>query len=755
MEQREIDAIAKEEEQRWLKAYGAILKEIDKTERHFEKDRTYARAMTSELVAARRLEDKMQLLNEERVSHGLSALRKHKVQSLDSLLDQPYFARMVCNENGRRFEFSLGTASFSEERIVDWRESPLAALYYTSKEGESYCEVINNQDREGVVELRRSYRGKGKDLHAIELPNFILTKTASGWTASEKRSLGAPVVLSGKAWSGVTLSGVAPSGATPSGVAPAYSRSEGQAYTLPPILSLLTPEQYALVTSPVDEPMIIQGGAGSGKTTVALHRLAWLLHEKNTDARAENCLVVMIGNSLKSYIRYTLPELGIHGVRIETFPEWSDTILKPLVGPRRLLALSHDAEVLAFKSLGATLDVLDSFVRKQKRRMAKAMEKELNRLDVRSRQFWQDEIAARLFHPIPVLELFSHALTKARQSALPAPFIALVEQTARRLSYFAGDLHLLWEDHELLEEVAEAHYSQAPLVWKKINDQLQFEVQTKQFDSADDALLLHLIFLKWGYYPREKREREHLDHIVIDEAQDFSIPELSALLNTVRAPHELTLSGDIGQKVIGNKLFSSWRDVLSDLGFQNTIPLQLTVAYRSTLPIMEFATAIRGTRDEETQYSSGKSGPVPSYTHYDTERDMLLGIGDWIRKRLAEDPQALCGIICRFAEQATALCNDLQSLGFFQLRLGHGDHFDFSPGIIVTDVYQVKGLEFRNVLLVNPSARAYSKAHPDSQNLLYVAVTRAEARLDLVGHDPPSPLLPQWLFEKDKEELSE
>ena len=78
----------------------------------------------------RREEDQQQIMSDEAVAHGLSRLREGQLNKLELLLEQPYFARLECEENGKRFSFYLGMASFPKKRIIDWREAPIAKLYY-------------------------------------------------------------------------------------------------------------------------------------------------------------------------------------------------------------------------------------------------------------------------------------------------------------------------------------------------------------------------------------------------------------------------------------------------------------------------------------------------------------------------------------------------------------------------------------------------------------------------------------------------
>ena len=97
---------------------------------------------------------------------------------------------------------------------------------------------------------------------------------------------------------------------------------------LPNILSLITNEQFEMITTDPKRPVIIQGSAGSGKTTVALHRLGWLLHKGNSHARAENTRVIVMNKSLQIYVSSTLPSMGINGVDAITFNSLALSVIR-------------------------------------------------------------------------------------------------------------------------------------------------------------------------------------------------------------------------------------------------------------------------------------------------------------------------------------------------------------------------------------------------------------------------------------------
>ncbi len=638
----EAQNLATEEDERWKLVHAAILAEMRQTRSDFELDRRTARDLTSQIVATRRDEDKAALASDEAVAHGLARLRKDKSSDLESLAEQPYFARVVTQEGGREIEFKLSTASFPAQRIIDWRKAPISKLYYDYRQGEEFAETIQGQEHEGLVTLRRSYQGIENHLQRIEAPEAVLTRTSEGaWKVQSQHA--------------------------------ELSRQEGHDGHLPPILSLITAEQFRLITRDARKPIVIQGIAGSGKTTVALHRLAWLLHEDNSDAKAENCLVVMFNRSLKAYVETTLPELKIPGVAIRTFTQWASELVNDLVGARPKGPFEKGRDLELFKSSALCLRLLMDYVSR---------------------------------HP------------------------------HEPKGNFVDDLLGFYS--ELLKVSPEWPR------WASAQAQLKEQVARKVLDSQDDVLLLHLIYAEHGYYPASSAKSLGLcDHVVIDEAQDFGSVEIRALLNALDQDRTVTIVGDVAQKIVSGRDFGGWSELLTEAGFVDTVPISLTVSYRSTQEIMEVAERIRGKKfTEEEHQSSGRHGPVPRFRQVESPVMLAHRVGLWIGERQKDSAKALSAILCRWPKQAQQLLEELRRLGFNSVRLGHRDQFDFSPGIVVTNVHQVKGLEFRNVLIVEPSEENYRSTSEEETNLLYVAVTRAEERLDFLGVQPRSALLP-------------
>ncbi len=642
MTEAELQEIARDEDERWRSVHAAVKSRIARAEQDMHGDRKMARELTSQLVASTRDEDKQSLASDEAVAHGLSKLRKDIVDDFTGLVRQPYFARVVTEEAGKNVEFRLGTASFPEQRIVDWRKAPISQLYYNYREGDEFDEVIQDREREGRILVRRAFQGVEARLNVIELPSGVLRRENGAWVTDHPDMM--------------------------------LSRAGGHDGHLPPILSLITPEQFDLITRDAQRPVIIQGIAGSGKTTVALHRLAWLLHEENSSCKAERSLVVVFNRALKVYIDTTLPELGVEGVAIRTYHQWVRGVAKEIAGDLPLGSFRRSREAEQFKSSPLCLHALRDYVEKN-----------------------------------------------------PSPPSGGAAEDLFCFFAFMSRRDEIWPR------------------WNTVRTQFEEQAEKRSCDEQDDTILLNLVYAREGCYPvRSSKALAVCDHIVIDEAQDFGVMEIHAMLGALDADRTVSIVGDAGQKIVMNRHFGGWEELLREAGFVGMTPIELTVSHRSTREVMDVAAYVRG---KDNPISDGKRaprrGPAPALIRaegYETEPHL---IASWISKRMEEDPYSLSGVICRLPAQAEHLTQVLRRMGHSFVRWGHRDQFDFSPGVTVTNVHQVKGLEFRNVLIVNPTESQYRAESEEDRNLLYVAVTRAEQRLDVICVGKPTPLLPQ------------
>ena len=188
--------------------------------------------------------------------------------------ESPYFAHMRLNENGQRRDLCLGKATRIDRgiRIIDWRNAPISRVFYQYRQGEEY-EEVGDRVLEGVVEARRTVAIQRGTLTRVDAPEGSFGRTEDGeWEALAKTQ---PKLAGGE---GTALqyhrAGQATGRQLGTDLAGHRRRSDKR---LPDIAGLIDPEQFALITKPTSGFVVIRGTAGSGKTTVALHRIAWMV----------------------------------------------------------------------------------------------------------------------------------------------------------------------------------------------------------------------------------------------------------------------------------------------------------------------------------------------------------------------------------------------------------------------------------------------------------------------------------------------
>ncbi|HEX8789604.1 MAG TPA: DNA helicase UvrD, partial [Polyangiaceae bacterium] len=261
--------------------------------------------------------------------HHLAALRDRRGRSISGSVDRasPYFGHMRLEETvppsqrrpgmqpKRRRDVLLGARSYVDAgegiRIVDWRQAPVSRLYYRYGEGDEYEEQLGDIVVEGLVVARRSVSIVGGELVRVSAPQgaFALGKDGR-WrrTAAQRAKLETE-----KKWAARRGK-------------PAEARlgvgADGQLRTdkhLPAIAAMLDEKQFDLIARETRGIVAIQGSAGSGKTTVGLHRVAYLAFAEPGRFRPERMLVVVPSEALIHYVSRVLPSLGVEGVPVTTF----------------------------------------------------------------------------------------------------------------------------------------------------------------------------------------------------------------------------------------------------------------------------------------------------------------------------------------------------------------------------------------------------------------------------------------------------
>jgi DNA helicase-2/ATP-dependent DNA helicase PcrA len=234
-------------------------------------------------------------------------------------------------------------------------------------------------------------------------------------------------------------------------------------------------------------------------------------------------------------------------------------------------------------------------------------------------------------------------------------------------------------------------------------------------------------------------------HLFVDEAQDLSPLELAVLIAQTSAQRSITLAGDTSQRLFLDNGFSDWRTVLDDLSLAHVAVEPLRIAYRSTREILHVARYAMGSLADADPPVVPRSGaPVEAHV-FPGSGAAVAFLGEALRPLFAREPRATVAVLARHPEQADVYYEGLKRAEVPYLRRVRAQDFAFRPGVEVTEVRQVKGLEFDYVIMVDVNDSTYP-ADDGSRHLFHIAATRAAHQLWLVVTATPSRLIPPELL---------
>lgn len=750
-------------------------------------------------IAEARLEDVPPLIQEmERLQ--MIAQRRSEVQAGSVDPSSPYFGRLVLEEGDRKREVLIGRGTYLEPRtgirIVDWRDAPVSRLYYRYDEGDDYEETFGGRDVQGMVITRRSLAISEGHLRRIVAPQGTFVHRRDGWER---------VSDSARRLQGGAGAADRPDHYHRPGKLGIGRDGDGRVDKhLPEIAALIDPRQFELITRSSAGLVVIQGGAGSGKTTIGLHRMAYLAFNEPQRFRPDKMLVLVFNAALARYISRVLPALGVGGVQVTTYQTWISKIRSAHL-PRlpRKYTDETPSVVVRMKKHPAMLRILADYVATLSLRIENALsaglENVLGRAELLAR--WQKEarfpVAMRLDRllryatggvegekapPIPVRHVVEKIASQMRNESLDV-FHAFAELLTDRglleqgfAKYAPGDFTAqeIGSAHswcvkactKLATHVEERAESAASKREERDTDETSHEPahddrnygidgrdereeNLARLDHEDDTLLLRLWQLMRGYLRRgsagdQKRDPLRYEHILIDEAQDLSPVELAVSLGTVTEKSSVTLAGDTAQRLLMDNGFTDWKGVLGELGLSSVTVEPLRVSYRSTHEIIQFADHVLGPLLTEAGNATRRGAPVELF-RFAHSGDAVGFLGEILRDLVRAEPLASVCLIARYPEQADLYYRGLQNSEVPNLRRTTEQDFPFKPGIDVTDVRQVKGLEFDYVVLLEVSDAVYP-AEVEARHLLHIAATRAAHQLWVTTSGTPSPLLPDELL---------
>jgi len=604
--------------------------------------------------------------------------------------ESPYFAHIQLQEGERTRDVCIGKATHirGPVKIVDWRHAPVSQIYYRYRQGDSYRVELGDRMVDGQLLARRTLSIAGMSLERIESPEGIFCRDLE----SEDAWLSRPLVdaqLAGGQGSALRADQL--------GMGPDASFRQREDKHLPDIAGLIDPEQFGLITHPDSGLVVVRGVAGSGKTTVGLHRIAWLAY-KDPEINSPRTLILVFNLALKNYVSHVLPALGVDKVQVLTLDEWA-----------RSQRLSHF------------------------RRLPKAV-----------RENTPPQVRQLKLHPL-MLQILAKQVEQLEGNA-----------TARQA---IDDWHSVLSNVDILDEAFSEH---APEVFDRdllseIADWCRFrgneiidwtEGDRKNqaaLDTEDDALLLRAHQLRVGPLKRKGGNPLIYRHLFIDEVQDFSALEVQVLFDCLGPQRSVTLAGDTQQHVTQNTGFSSWEGFFAHLGLEGTEVNTLRVSYRSTRQIVEFGLALLGPLQEDEQPPmTTRTGPQVELFPFTDHGACVDFLARALKTLVRDEPLASVAILAPDGDLAAIYHEGLAKCDIPNLSRVTMQDFSFRPGVEVTELADVKGLEFDYVVLLETSDTCFPN-EPMSRRRLHVGVTRAIHQLWLTCVGRISPIVEQAL----------
>jgi DNA helicase IV len=502
---------------------------------------------------------------------------------------------------------------------------------------------------------------------------------------------------------------------------------DGRTGLMRDIVQTIHASQNELIRSPIDQLLIVQGGPGTGKTAIALHRISWLLFKHRDRLKPADCLVVGPNPTFTRYIREVLPGLGDEDVR--------HADLRSL-GPQRGVGTAEDPRVAQLKGDARMADLLKNALWQRVGLAEKAerltvgveglgptfereeIEREVERLRhgtyndgrVAFRRFLQDQVARRSRSEVTATTI-DNALERVWPQATPQAFLRDLLASRERMLAAAGAVEKDFTVSEIRSLL------RAP----------QEKLSLEAWSDTDVALLDELDYLLNG------RSKTY-GHVVVDEAQDLSPMQLRSIRRRSRNG-SMTVVGDIAQST-GPWARDSWDDVCEGLGSDlPTAVEELSLGYRVPRQVYEFAAQLLPIAAPlVTPPRVVRDGPEdPELTETASEDLALVAVR--AARHHAGNGQFV-GLIC---------CDELREAVVEQFRALGISYSDASTGEIGKSInlaspIEAKGLEFDAVVILDPSGivRSSERGH----RLLYVALTRTTRFLTVVHDGVAMPIGP-------------
>ena len=610
---------------------------------------------------------------------GESVINKHK--RLTKILAIPYFGRidfLEKKENSKVMPIYIGIHTFYDPEsratlIHDWR-APVSSMFYDHELGEAGYRSPSGEIK-GVISLKRQYRIRGGKMEfmiesALTVHDDILQKELSSNADDKMKN----------------------------------------------IVATIQREQNRIIRNEDIRTLIIQGVAGSGKTSIALHRIAYLLYTFRDSISSKDILIISPNKVFSDYISNVLPELGE-----ETVPETSmEQILSGVLEHKykyqtyfglvnELLEKPSSSLIdrIAYKASFGFISELDKFILHIENTYFKAADVKLTKYITIPAPFIEEQYLR--FNRYPIRRRFD-AMADYMLDMLKIQYAFTVTTAGRNL--LKKEIRLMFAGNNDIQVYKD--------FFKWTNNPGMFRMRkghTLEYSDLAPLAYLHLALEGNGNQPFRVK------HLLIDEMQDYSPIQYKVIQKLF--PCRKTVLGDAGQSV--NPYGSSTAETIQKSLTASEI-MKLCKSYRSTFEITDFAQKIHPNAELEPV---ARHGEKPQILQFGSAVEELSGIMGLISTYRKSGYKSL-GIICKTEQQARKMADMLKSYAN-DISFLSSQSSAFVQGIVITSAHMAKGLEFDEVIIPQTDERNYRSEIDKS--MLYVAVTRAMHRLTLTFHE--------------------
>jgi len=661
-----------------------------------------------------------------------------RIKKLKKMKNSPYFGRFDFIEKGfsEKEKIYIGLYNLMDRNtgqvyVYDWR-APISSIFYRYELGEVMYDTPRGISR-GEVSLKRQYQIRNSKLKYffdcnVRITDEILQEVLSHNTSAKMKN----------------------------------------------IIETIQKEQDVIIRDRDHELLIVQGVAGSGKTSIALHRIAFLLYEGlNSNLKSNNVIIISPNSVFSHYISSVLPELGEENVRQSIFDDLvldafkgrfgektRDMQLETLIHSRAKAEGDQRRQCIDFKGSRIFKLILDRLLWHYAHQLIVFEDVYYNGTIIATRQqlknrFLNNEIGIPMAKQLKIIEKTLlekvHPLQKNRLKRLEkivakseghefeiksfSRLLAIKQAKAfrERIQKFTNVdykqlYELLFNNRGLLVKLSQG--LELPVAIGEIVTTTQQNLLKGQVHYEDYAPLLYLKLKIEG-----NDLFSEIKHVVIDEAQDYS-PLQYEVFKLLYKNATYTVLGDIQQTIEKTIDRSLYDDISEILNKRKTVKLSLDKGYRSTREINTFTQKLLGEGGKQDYCSIERHGKEPLVLHQETFESMDEAIIGDIANYTEQGYESIAVICKTQAEAEKVYCRLKKSVQITLIKPRGGEVI---KGALVIPSYMAKGLEFDVVIVYDVNKENYSSDF--DKKLLYIACTRALHRLVIYYKGDESPLI--------------